>query len=59
MTHSVDRAQHLFDGFVFNCDCDACTQDWPLFDLLPAGNPADAAVLESVEPVNISGYKSV
>ena len=37
-----DRAQYLQDGFVFSCDCDACRQDWPLFDHLPTGPQLEA-----------------
>jgi len=44
----------LFDGFVFSCDCEACRQDWPLFDLLPTG-PSSLLDVD----VDISGYKSV
>ena len=50
----TDRAQVLFDGFVFSCECEACRQDWPLFDLLPTG-PSSLLDVD----VDISGYKSV
>ena len=33
----ADRAQYLLEGFVYRCECEACRQDWPLFDLLPSG----------------------
>ena len=36
----ADRAQYLFDGFVLSCECDACRQEWPLFDSLPNGPPS-------------------
>ena len=33
----AERARDLLTGFVFRCDCEACRQDWPLFDHLPSG----------------------
>lgn len=32
-----DRKQFLYTGYMFDCECDACRQDWPLFDYLPPG----------------------
>jgi len=33
----VERRKFLYSGYVLNCECDACRQDWPLFDSLPPG----------------------
>ena len=35
----ADRAQYLYDGFELSCDCEACRQEWPLFDSLANGPP--------------------
>ena len=40
----AERARHLFDGFVLSCDCEACRQEWPLFDSLPSGPVTESVV---------------
>ena len=32
-----ERKDHLYAGYVLNCECEACRADWPLFDSLPPG----------------------
>jgi len=47
-----ERKDHLYAGYVLNCECEACRADWPLFDSLPPG-PAGLGDQE----VNIAGVR--
>jgi len=32
MTHDKEeRSRHLFDQYQFRCQCQACTNDWPIY----------------------------
>ena len=50
-----DRKQFLYSGYMFDCDCDACRQDWPLFDLLPPGPQG----LTDTDTAGIPGFKAL
>merc|ERR1711892_1649556 len=50
----AERKQYLYSGYVFNCECDACRQDWPLFDNLPAGPPC---LLD--QDMDLNGFRGI
>jgi hypothetical protein len=50
----TERQGHLTSGYELTCECDACQQDWPLFDYLPPGPQG-----LSDQDIDINGYKSL
>lgn len=35
----TERRSHLETQYHFTCECNACTEDWPNYSLLPNNNP--------------------
>ena len=50
----ADRKHYLYSDYVLNCECDACRQDWPLFDNLPAG---PAGLLD--QDMDLNGFRAI
>ena len=50
----AERQGHLTEGYELTCECDACQQDWPLFDYLPPGPQG-----LSDQDVDLNGFKSM
>jgi len=53
-----DRKEFLQKGFVFNCECEACCQDWPLFDSLPASIPGSEPWVDQTKPNGVQSFNS-
>merc|ERR1711937_195900 len=49
----TERRKFLYSGYVLHCECDACRQDWPLFDSLPPG-PSNLIDQEQTPVDNLS-----
>ena len=50
----AERQGYLSSGYELTCECDACQQDWPLFDFLPPGPQG-----LSDTDIDINGFRSM